>query len=426
MTAQTTRFLLLSCLLALLCLPLSVQAEQEEEIAYTPETIQEEITQEVTVNREQTAEEDPLAQRQSDKVENPALHEIMPDRFNFYTSLRMRYRETKNNSLFGDGGTRVGSDGALQFIPDYWVLGRLELGFNLFDHLDQILDPGSRGDGNFTDNVFLRLGYAGIEFPRAFLTYGKNWSTYYQVASFTDRFQGTGGDASGAFNAETDGGPSGTGRADQVWQTRLQITHPWTIFPSLKPFNINLQYQAGEKIPHGSGERYQYSFGISAILDRTDNFKTGIALNYSGIDNRDQLRLSQKGIDGDNLCVIYGIQWFGEKWYWATVFSYLRNHMATDTGHYFDAWGSEGYAHYQLYPKIWLTGGWNYLQPFSSETEENSYTVRYMVIGLRYTFKDFQRMIYANIRFDNSRISSDPDNDLGNTFTVGVRWDFDW
>lgn len=393
---------------------------------YTKESIQEEITQEATREREQAASEDPLDQRQSEKIDNPALHEIMPNRYTFYGSLRLRYRETDLKTVLGDGGTRLGTDGAWQFVPDYWLLGRIEAGFKLFDNLDQLLDPGSQGDGTITDDIFLRLAYVGIEFPKAFLTYGKNWSTYYQIASFTDRFQGTGADASGTFNAGTDGGASGTGRADKVWQTRLQIEHPWKFVAHLNPFSINLQYQAGEKIPHAQGIRYNDSFGISAILERTDNFKTGIALNYATIDKNDLPHLKTIGIDGNDLALLYGFQWFGEKWYASTVFSYLANHMATADGTYFDAWGTEGYGHYQLFDNIWLTGGWNYLEPMRDQKQVGRYVLRYAVLGLRYTFKEFQRMVYANIRFDNSRLTRTGTDDVGNTYTIGIRWDFDW
>ncbi len=393
---------------------------------YTKESIKEEITQTITREREQTAEEDPLTARQSEKTDNPALHEIMPNRLNFYGSLRLRYRDTNTESVFGDGGTRVGTDGAWQFVPDYWLLGRIETGFKLFDNLDQIIDPGSQGDGSIVNDIFLRLGYIGVEFPKAFLTYGKNWSTYYQVASFTDRFQGTGADASGTFNAGTDGGASGTGRADQVWQTRLQINHPWQIVSHLSPFNINLQYQAGEKIPYADNAKYNYSVGISAILERTDNFKTGFALNYAAISKNNLPKLKKIGLDGDDLALLYGFQWFGEKWYAATVFSYLVNHMATNDGYYFDAWGNEVYGHYQIFDRIWVTGGWNILEPLSNQKQAGAYKLQYAIVGLRYTFKDFQRMIYANIRFDNSKLSSDSIHNAGNTYTIGLRWDFDW
>ncbi len=390
------------------------------------EKIQNSIELDAAKEREQGNAEDPLTSRQSEKSENPSLQTIKPNTFSFYTSLRFRYRQTTHETIFADGGTRAGINGEYQIFPNYWVLGRGEMGFKLFDNIDQIFDPGGQGNERNGEDVFLRLGYVGLETPSTFLTFGKNWSTYYQVASFTDRFQGTGAGASGTFNAGTDGGASGTGRADNVFQTRLHIKNPKGLLSFYKPFNLNLQFQPGEKIPNARAARYQYSAGLSAILERWDNLKGGIAVNYAPIHSEDTEYLKTIGLQGNDICVLLGAQWFGKKWYAATTFSWLDNHMATQDGIYFRAWGSEGYGHYHILDKVWLVGGWNYLEPQRGEDQVGSYVLRYVVLGLRYTFKDFQRMIYANIRFDSSRLSSKSDEELSNVYTIGVRWDFDW
>ena len=388
--------------------------------------IQESIEEEATRDREQEATEDPLALQQSQKADKPSLQTTQPDILNFYGSLRYRYRDTASDSFFGDAGSRVGINGRFQFHENHWVLGRAEYGFNLFDRLDLVFDAGGRSNNTFGEDVFLRLGYVGVELPRAFLTYGKNWSTYYQIASFTDRFQGTGAGASGTFNAGTDGGPSGTGRADRVFQSRIQINHPWGPLSRYKPFALNIQYQDGERIPRSEGIYYDYSLGFSAILERVDNMKLGIAFNYAAIKTEDLSRLRPLGIDGDDTALLLGLQWFGSKWYAATTFSWMNNHMTTEDGIYFDGWGSEGYGHYQLADRWWLVGGWNYLEPYNGNDQAGDFVLRYAVLGLRFTFKDFQRMLYANIRFDKSRTNSTNNNELGDVYTIGVRWDFDW
>jgi len=390
------------------------------------ESVRQEIEDEATRERESEAAEDPLITRQTEKTDNPVLHEIMPDRFTLYGSLRLRYRESQTGTILGDGGSRLGIDDQWQFKTNYWLLGRLELGFNLLDNLDLIFDPGGQGESSFGDDMFTRLAYVGLETPNMFLLYGKNWSTYYQVASFTDRFQGAGAGASGTFNAGTDGGPSGTGRADQVLQTRIQVDHPWGPLSRYNPFSLNVQFQAGEKIPHAQDIRYNYGIGGSAILESKDNFKVGIAVNYTNIDRDDLRALRLIGIDNDDLDILFGAQWFGSKWYVATTFSWLANHMATEDGIYFDAWGSEGYGHYQLWEKIWFVGGWNYLEPLKGEQQAGNYILQYGILGLRYTFNDFKRMIYANIRFDRSILHSTATDTVGNVYTVGIRWDFDW
>lgn len=389
------------------------------------ESIMETVKEEASREREQEASEDPLAQQQSQKADNPALHTILPDILEFYGSLRYRYRETAIDSVSGDAGSRLGINGRLQFHENYWLLGRIEYGFNLFDRLDLLFDPGARSNNPLGDDLFLRLGYGGLEMPRAFLTYGKNWSTYYQVASFTDRFQGAGASASGTFNAGTDGGPSGTGRADRAFQTRIQIEHPWGPLSNFKPFDLNIQYQDGERIPYAEDIAYDYSLGFSFILERTGNFKTGIAFNYAAINKEDLPRLAPLGIDGDDMALLLGLQWFGNKWYAATTLSWMDNHMTTEDGIYFNGWGSEGYGHYQLAHHWWLVGGWNYLEPYSRNDQAGEYLLRYIMLGLRYTFKDFKRMIYANVRLDKSRLNSQ-DDELGNVYTIGIRWDFDW
>jgi predicted porin len=390
------------------------------------ETIQQEIENEASREREKEASEDPLAQRQTEKIDNPVLHEILPDKFSAYASVRIRYRETKDDSFFGDGGSRTGINGEWQAIPDYWLLGRLELGFNILNQLNLIFDPGAQDNSGFRENIFLRLGYVGVETPIGFLTYGKNWSTYYQIASFTDRFQGTGGSASGTFNANTDGGPSGTGRADRVWQTRIHIKQPRGLFSFYKPFTVNLQYQTGQEIPAVNDIRYMSAVGLSTILERRDNLKVGIAVNYAPIHKEDLKSVKERGLDGDDLAVLVGGQWFGNKWYAAVTFSWLDNHMMTQDGVFFDAWGSEGYGHYQLAEKVWFVGGWNYLTPQPGELQAGGYILRYGVLGVRYTFQDFKRMVYANVRFDKSVLSSTEDIRIGNVYTVGIKWDFDW
>ena len=47
---------------------------------------------------------------------------------------------------------------------------------------------------------------------------------------FTDLFQGNGGSASGTYNAGTDGGATGTGRADSVLQSRFLVSPPRSWF----------------------------------------------------------------------------------------------------------------------------------------------------------------------------------------------------
>jgi predicted porin len=70
-----------------------------------------------------------------------------------------------------------------------------------------------------TQPVFgARLGFLGVDLGKyGRLSYGKQLSTHYNIASYTtDRFNVFGGQSTATYVAGTDGGQSGTARADQT------------------------------------------------------------------------------------------------------------------------------------------------------------------------------------------------------------------
>ena len=62
----------------------------------------------------------------------------------------------------------------------------------------------------------------------------------------------------------------------------------------------------------------------------------------------------------------------------------------------------------------WVVGGWNVLEPDSNQPLAGNYRLRYGVLGLRYTFDKFRKMVYSEIRLDDS-LNSDGTR-LGNTY----------
>lgn len=389
----------------------------EPEVApvIAPEEI---IVKEETRERERDAGEDPLAKDLSEKEDLPERQLFRPNKLALYGSLRVRYVETDSISEFNDGGSRIGLNGELQFHPDFWLLGRAEVGFNLLGTLGDVFgNSGNLGDG---DNVSRRLLYAAVETPSTILLYGKNWSTYYQVSGITDRFTSFGGSASGTYNAFTDGGATGTGRADNVLQSRLAVDFlPERL--KIKPFRLNLQIQPGQAIPLADGIKYDYSFGLSAILETEGEFNLGIAYNHAVIDSDDLPALRLKGIDGDARALVLGTRVFGDKGYFATTVSFLENHEVTDEGIYFDGWGWEVFSSYNLYKQWWAIGGLNVLEPYKDQVLAKDFRIRYGVLGLRYSFEGFHKMLYTEVRLGES-ISADGTR-LGNVYTVGIRWD---
>lgn len=374
-----------------------------------------------TLEREITAEEDPIAGYESGKEERDRYWYEEANNLRVYGSGRLRYRDTGIGGVWGDGGSRVGFKSNWQMLPKRWLIGGLEIGFSLLDSIDQLLDPGSASSKN-RDDVFERLAYIGFEGPNVFALAGKNWSTYYKVASFTDRFVSTGASAGGVFNAQTDGGATGTGRANRVLQTRLYVD----FFPEhwhIKPFNINLQVQHGEPVPAVDNANYGTALGASLILEMESNISLGIAYNYADIRDPTAPEFKNTGIDGDARALLIGTRWYGENWYLGTIMSRLDNHETTEKLIYFDGTGAEIYGQYRIRGPWWLIGGYNKLSPDSDQSQAGEYNINYSVFGLRYSIDDFRRMFYINVRINNG--SNTDGQNIGNIYTIGVRWDLD-
>ena len=379
--------------------------------------------------RELGADEDPLGVDQitreiersgEKKHRHPGSSGRSNAKLDLYGSLRVRYRALTDESEWQDGSSRIGIDAEKRINEGSFLFGRYEVGFNVLSDLDGIVNAGeTRGEGH-KSNIFSRLLYAGLDAQRGTIVAGKNWSSYYEVASFTDRYMGLGGNASGTYNAQTDGGPTGSGRSDRTVQTKFSVD----ILSSetFKPIELNLQLQYGNPIPFGSGADYGIAGGISAIVTTKRNLSVGFAHNYAAIDRNQYQSLKNIGISGNARATIAGVRTFGKRWYAGMVVARLENHETTDDSIYFDGWGSELYAQYKVHDRVWLIGGFNALQPDSNQLQARDYRTRYAVAGLRYTFDSFRRMLFANIRFDDSRNTDGVR--VGNVYTVGVRWDF--
>ena len=336
--------------------------------------------------------------------------------FDFYGSVRIRYRDQEGRSGLQDGGSRMGGEADWQFTPGSFLIGRYEMGFNLLTGLNP-----DRVRGQFRNTIFTRLFYVGLDAPNANLIVGKNWSPYYKVSGFTDRFQGAGGRGVGTYNALTDGGPTGTGRSDRAAQGKLSLDFlPNTVF---KPFDLNLQLQHGNSIPFGNGAEYGTAVGLSAVMSTESNFSAGVGYNYASIDLKKDPSLRDIGLTGSARAMLLGAQSFGERWYAAFTIARLNNHETTGEGIYFDGWGSEFFGKYRMTKYLWFVGGYNVLEPDSDQVQAGDFRVRYAILGLRHVLdsKDSRFMIFANVRLNDGRNAAG--THLSNVYTIGIRWD---
>lgn len=370
--------------------------------------------------REAAAGEDPLQEKQAKKESQPAAGLEASDSARIYGSLRLNYRFADSDDAPGDGGSRVGVTGEWLLHEDLVLFGRAEAGLNLLDELDSLFKPGTQKRSASGDSVFPRLLYAGIETPDLLATAGKNWSTYYQVSGFTDDFDSTGGSASGTYNADTDGGPTGTGRADGVLQARF-LFKGFAEAAGVDPFDLHVQVQHGRPIPGVANAEYGTAVGLSGVLRTRENTEVGLAYNFAKVPERDSAALRAAGIDGNAHALVLGVRKFADDWYLATTLARLENHEATDQFHYFDGWGWEVYARRRLGRRWWLVGGWNWLRPDADQAQARGYRVRYGVLGVRYAVDGLRRLVFVEGRFDDSR--EEDGRPVGDSVVLGLRWD---
>jgi hypothetical protein len=140
-----------------------------------------------------------------------------------YGSLRTIISIPANgNTEVQDDATRVGIN--FTTFGSIKVIGTTEWGVNLVQS-ETSLNAGATTASGFgevqqvTQPVFgARLGFIGVDLGKfGRLSYGKQLSTHYDITSYTtDRFNVFGGVSTATYVAGTDGGQSGTGRADQT------------------------------------------------------------------------------------------------------------------------------------------------------------------------------------------------------------------
>ena len=401
---------------------LNEDPEAQRRAQLAEEQASEESSREKSEAREEEAalNEDPEAQRRARVTEEPELRDLLPT-VELYGSVRLHainnFNEDNELTEFslGDGASRVGIRGEWGFFEKHYLFGRAEGGFDVLDTFTT-----KAGNDEDKEGITPRLAYGGYQSDNLMLVYGKNWSTYYQIAGMADRFSIFGGSAAGVYNARTDGGSSGTGRADGVLQARYYT--PVLEGLHIKPFNLNVQYQNGESIPHTKNAKYGRVWSLSGWLETEADHGVGVAYHRGDTGDPENPELKAAGIDGDMSSLALSLRDFGDNWYGALVVTLQKNLETTDQLKYIDGIGAELYLQWQFRDNWWLVGGGNWLRPDSDDPDAGEYEVLYGVLGLRYTLDSFNRMLYAELRLDKGTLADGTARK--SEFTIGFRWDF--
>ena len=206
--------------------------------------------------------------------------------FDFSGNLAVYYLKNAETQEVNDGFSRYVFDLSHNIKNDWKAFAKLEWGVQLSNTDNQIVvnHNGLTSTGPADDAIWLRQGFVGFEHnDYGRFTLGKQWGVSYDVGGVTDWFEVFGADAQGTYNFGTDGGFSGTGRAEQAIQYRAK-------FSDLK---IAVQYLASDEqlgavdengSPFNRLLNFSDSMGISVVYKAPMEIGLGVAYNKTTLD----------------------------------------------------------------------------------------------------------------------------------------------
>lgn len=327
---------------------------------------------------------------------------------NAYGSLRLAsVVNTDGVSDIRNNSSRVGLRGEKALGGSLTAFARLELGVNLVNNDRSIIETGEPGApiGQGSQAFFSRLGYIGLGTPIGNVAWGKQWSPYYDVAAFTDQGQLFSGLASGAFNAGTDGGLAGTGRAERAFQYRERFGF----------VSVGLQVQNRATSPND--RKWLDTWGGSVVVGGAQGFAAGASYNdvRDGVENPNpnQTQLGDKA-------GLFGARYRQGSLYAAATFSILKQHEVDDLGRRYDGNGFEAAVVYDFTDRTWVEVVFNNLQPDSDHPGD--FRLRFLATNVVYQFGGASR-VFAGVKFDGGR-TSDGTSRPAAVFAGGLRYNF--
>ncbi|MCK5808451.1 porin [bacterium] len=329
-----------------------------------------------------------------------------------------------------DNGTRFGLALSVPVISGIKFVGKAEMALN-FLQTKTSLNHDTDHDGDFillennsaNGPIYMRLGYLGVDFGKfGILTYGKQWSVYYDfVAGWTDMFEVFGAESLGSFNAGTDGGLTGTGRADQAVQYRF----------AFKGLQVGMQMQTKTE--------YDGVRSLNPGISYTAPFGLSIGVSYNHVFMDKDLWQNIPGFSGDDgFAIAGGLKYkktFGNhSIYVAGTFAYTENHEAVvmaiptatnpdrEVDVLFKTIGFEAFAEYSWKKMIHVYGGYNFMLARDFPAQHfNNLHISDLMMGIKAGPKPWAyAYLESRIRFGKDKMGEKPDNAL----TLGMTLHF--
>ncbi|MEM9390656.1 MAG: porin [Bacteroidota bacterium] len=285
------------------------------------------------------------------------------------------------------------------------IISKVEFGLDLVSRDETITftpDPGAQVS-QAGDAVFIRMGYVGVIYDGVSLIIGKDNSVYYELgASEVDRFLAFGGTAIGVWNAGTDGGVSGTGRANQL----IKLTY--------SSGNLKLGAQLQARDIAGDNNKTVDTYGLGINYSK-QGFAIGMGYNkvLDGVKNPQPNQANE-----NDEAIIFASSYEFKRY--EIAFSYLNftKHEEVEVDGeavFYNGEGFELYIKYKLTPsRRWhIATGFNYLLPESGQNL-NDFDSKFGLAELAYNFSERSHLfISGKLDFSENIDGSDQPNLYG-------------
>jgi predicted porin len=340
-----------------------------------------------------------------------ALSETM----DLYGSMRIFAEAGAEDATLNDGSSRLGIRLGRDLPNGQTLFGRIEWKTNLVDNDSELLQGDADSGGGIavrtedTEKVLsTRLGFLGMRFEDiGELSFGKQWSVYYDVAGWTDNFNVYGGAGLSVYAAGTDGGATGSGRADNaiVWRNE-RGKFSYGVQTQLKVTTDDDDYKG---------------LGGSMIFSPNDTWDIGFAFTAARIEGGFELIAGDK----DSNVATLGAHYHRGRWNAAFSVAKWDNHEAVffeDDTLVYDGVGAELYASYEYSDRLQLYGGFNYTDPDIDDPRvDPDFGVEFLVFGASW-FATEDSFGYLEALLSNS---GDVNGERGDSvLSAGYRFDF--
>ena len=345
-----------------------------------------------------------------------AQNNTIIDSLSFYGKLSVHSAVFDNEIVLQQNSPRVGVYLERNIAKGLKVIGDLEYGVNIIEN--NIFNNDANTIVDFADDPFAeneafvnRLGYVGFKHDKwGVLTVGKQWGVYYDVAGFTDVFTVFGGEATGVYSGNTDGGWKGSGRADNsiIYRNNFKNLH----------FGVQTQLFNGSQ-NYGASLIYSFDMGLSL----------GAAGNIAQINEEFSDFISYERKDNTNF--VFSAEYL-KKDKFKLAMSYAINQdefTTTETlkGTEIVAYPTHGlelFANYFATPKLEFQAGFNRIHDIEDDSYfKGDYKLMHYVLGANY-YVTPKTYAYASARIgDSKEVNNVRDFDV---FVLGFAYNFDF